>query len=74
MVSTTPRLLTPRFVLVVAVGLAYFLSLSAVHELSAIRRSVLNRLTPLGSLKQHTPDNIHDFVRALAKRPSAVMP
>ena len=49
--------------------LSTFLSMSAVHELSAVRRSVLNRFMPLGSLRQHTPDNIHDFVRMLAASP-----
>jgi len=47
-----------------------FLSMSAVHELSAVRRTMLNRIMPLGSFRQHTPDNIHDFVRALAKAPN----
>lgn len=45
---------------------ASFLSMSAVHELSAIRRTVLNQFMPLGDLRHHTPDNIHDFVRTLS--------
>ena len=47
-------------------SLASFLSRSAVHELSAVRRTVLNKFMPLGELKHRTPDNIHDFVRTLA--------
>lgn len=47
-------------------SLASFLSMSAVHELSTLRRTVLNQFMPLGELKHRTPDNIHDFVRTLA--------
>jgi len=54
-------------------NLASFLALSAVQELSALRRQVLNAFVPLGSLKQHTPENILDFVRALAKPRSSIL-
>ncbi len=55
-------------------SLTAFLALSAVHEMSVVRRKVLNRLTPLGELKVHTPDNIQEFVRTLAHRPAATPP
>jgi glycosyltransferase involved in cell wall biosynthesis len=45
-----------------------FLGMSAMHELSVMRRRLLNRATPLGSLRDHTPENINAFVQALAQR------
>jgi len=45
-----------------------FLGMSAIHELSVVRRRLLNRVTPLGSLRDHTPGNINAFVQALAQR------
>lgn len=51
-----------------------FLSFSVIHEMSAIRRKLLNRMMFLGSLKDDTPDNIRDFARVLARNQAQVSP
>jgi glycosyltransferase involved in cell wall biosynthesis len=51
-----------------------FMSYSMVHEISILRRRMLNRLTPLGSLKAAVPANIRDFVRVLAAQTASFDP
>lgn len=51
-----------------------FLSFSMIHEMSVIRRKILNRMTFLGSLKDDTPDNIRDFARVLARNQKQGLP
>jgi glycosyltransferase involved in cell wall biosynthesis len=43
-----------------------FLLYSAIHEISALRRTFLNARIRRGPFQQHTPDNIFDFATALA--------
>ena len=47
-----------------------FLFFSVIQEISALRRNFLTRIMPLGKLREHIPDNIQDFVKALAARSS----
>ena len=48
----------------------WFLFFSVIQEISVLRRNFLTRIMPLGELREHTPDNIQDFVKALAARSS----
>lgn len=48
-------------------SMSEFLGYSAVHEASVVRRNMLNRASQLGRHNTPIPDNIHDFVRLLAK-------
>lgn len=43
-----------------------FLFFSVIQEISVRRRNFLNRIMPLGVFRKHTPENIRDFVKALA--------
>jgi glycosyltransferase involved in cell wall biosynthesis len=45
---------------------AAFLFYSAIHEISALRRKMLNARLQRGPFETHTPDNIFDFANALA--------
>lgn len=47
-----------------------FLFFSVIQEISVLRRNFLPRIMPLGEFREHTPDNIQDFVKALAARSS----
>jgi glycosyltransferase involved in cell wall biosynthesis len=44
-----------------------FLGMSLIHELSAIRRIILNRITSIGNLRKKTPSNISEFANKLSK-------